>query len=158
MEIKLVLTGVNYTDGKNKKNLLAQVVESLKKFKGRSVVAGATNDAPQIDVKVEPTWLTEAQHVLLAKGWKPPTKGRRRSRSVSPVRSQPPAQSGRSQSTYKGKKNRLDGNFKPIKCHTCKCNHTENCNCPCRYHLQADCPSKVEKGEQTKGMNISWTL
>ena len=32
MEVKLVLTGVDYTAGKDK-NLLEQVVESLKKFK-----------------------------------------------------------------------------------------------------------------------------
>ena len=158
IEIKLVLTGVDYTTGKAKKNLLDQVVESLKKFKGRSVMSGTgkgQNGGQQLDVKVEPTWLTtDAQHVLLAKGWKPPSKGpRRRSRSVSPVRSHTPLQPDKAQSNYKGRKNRLDGNYKPIKCHICKCKHTEKCNCPCVYHLQADCPDKKTTKEETnKGM------
>ena len=43
--------------------------------------------AESIDVKVEPTWFSEAENVFIAKGWKPPVKGaRRRSRSASPVR------------------------------------------------------------------------
>ncbi len=152
MEVKLVLTGVNYTEAKTKKNLMDQVVESLKKFKGRSAVSGTSSDISQVEVKVEPTWLTEAQHVLIAKGWKPPPKGpRRRSRSMSPVRSQS-TQSG-NPSNYKGKKNRLGANHKPIKCHKCKCNHTEYCNCPCVYHLQADCPTKkANEVESNKGM------
>ena len=43
--------------------------------------------------------------------------------------------------------------MKPLKCHICKCNHTESCNCPCVYHLQANCPDKrteKEKGTDTK--------
>ena len=145
MEIKLVLTGVNYTVGKEKKNLLDQVVESLKKFKGRSVVSGGFSENQQIDVKVEPTWLTEAQHVLLAKGWKPPPKGRRHSRSVSPVRSQPPAQSGRSQSNYKGKKNRLVGNFKPIKCHLCNVIILKTVTVPVDTTYKQIVPAKLKK-------------
>ena len=140
MDVKLVLTGVNYSSGKTNKNLLDQVVESLKKFKGQGVMSGQQN-VLDVDVKVEPAWMAEVQHVLISKGWKPPSKGsRRRSRSVSPVRS-----------GYQGKKNRLDGNHKPLKCHICKCEHVENCNCPCRYHLSADCPQKVSSDE-VKGL------
>ena len=159
IDIKLVLTGVNYTEGTAKKELLKQVMSSLKKFKGRSVMSSSSSNAgtTRVDVKVEPTWLTsETQHVLIAKGWKPPNKGpRRRSRSVSPVRTPAANQGhGRSNSNYKGKKNRLDGNFKPLKCHNCKCNHTENCNCPCVYHLQANCPTKGTVAVEKKtGMN-----
>ena len=72
MEVKLVLTGVNYTEGKEKKNLMDQVIESLKKFKGRSAVSGGNNSSSsssiQVEVKSEPTWLNEAQHVLISKG------------------------------------------------------------------------------------------
>ena len=136
MDVKLVLTGVDYSAGKTNKNLLDQVVESLKKFKGQGVMSGHQNML-DVDVKVEPAWMAEVQHVLISKGWKPPSKGpRRRSRSASPVRS-----------GYLGKKNRLDGNNKPLKCHFCKCEHVENCNCPCRYHLSADCPQKVSSDE-----------
>jgi hypothetical protein len=143
MDIKLVLTGVDYASGKTKKNLLDQVVESLKKFKGQGVMSGCNRrNVTDVEVKVEPAWLADVQHVLISKGWKPPSKGpRRRSRSVSPVRS-----------NYKGKKNRLDGNFKPLKCHICRCNHVENCNCPCVYHLQADCPSRRTSPDDLKGL------
>jgi hypothetical protein len=41
METKLVLTGVDYAAGKTNKNLLEQVKNSLKKFKGRSVFKAA---------------------------------------------------------------------------------------------------------------------
>jgi hypothetical protein len=150
MDVKLVLTGVNYSTGKANKNLLAQVIESLKKFKGRSVMSGTGSGTTQLAVKAEPTWLTtEAQHVLLAKGWKPPNKGpRRRSRSASPVRSNP--QPNKPQSNYKGKKNKLGADNKPIKCHICKCDHTEKCTCPCVYHLHYECPTKKKAEEESK--------
>ena len=97
MDVKLVLTGVDYSAGKTNKNLLDQVVQSLKKFKGQGVMSGQQN-VLDVEVKVEPAWMAEVQHVLISKGWKPPSKGsRRRSRSVSPVRT-----------GYQGKKNRLD--------------------------------------------------
>ncbi len=102
MDIKLVLTGVDYSAGKTKKDLLEQLTSSLKKFKGRSVMAGNSGSS-HIDVNIEPTWLTaDAHHVLISNGWKPPNKGpRRRSRSVSPPRS----------SNYQGKNNRLGSIF-----------------------------------------------
>ena len=152
MDIKLVLTGVDFAQGKDKKDLYNQVVSSLKKFKGRSVMMGSSK-VENVDVKVEPTWFSEAENVFLAKGWKPPARGaRRRSRSASPVRggggsnsyenSRSSSVQERQSSNYKGKKNRLGKDFKPLKCHFCKCKHVEPCTCPCVYHLQPDCPSK----------------
>ena len=74
IEVKLVLTGVNYTEGVAKKDLLNQVMASLKKFKGQSVMSSNSTSNTQVDVKAEPTWLTaERQHVLVAKGWKTPS-------------------------------------------------------------------------------------
>ena len=128
METKLVLTGVNFTDATSNKDLQEQITNSLRKFTGRSVIS-TTQDDLAVKVKAEPTWLSEVEEVLLAKGWKPPNKsGRRRSRSQSPPRT------NRS-SNYKGRKNPLDENSKPRKCFIYKCDHTENCNCACRYHL-----------------------
>ena len=163
MDIKLVLTGVDFTQGKTNKDLYKQVVRSLKKFKGRSVMTGSSK-AESIDVKVEPTWFSEAENVFLAKGWKPPVRGaRRRSRSASPVRSGGGSNlndNSRSSSVhekpstnYKGKKNRLGKDFKPLKCHFCKCKHVEPCTCPCVYHLQPDCPTKKNKlAEESKSI------
>ena len=83
MEIKLVLTGVNYLQGKTNKDLFNQVKLSLRKFKGQAVMSSKEGVPPVVDVKPEPTWLSEAESVLLSKGWKPPPKKgpRRRSRS-----------------------------------------------------------------------------
>ena len=69
MEIKLVLTGVDYPTGKTLKNLCNQVKESLKKFKGRALIEEKKS------VKIE----AGLENVLIAKGWKPPSKQRRRS-------------------------------------------------------------------------------
>ena len=76
METKLVLTGVDYAAGKTNKNLLEQVKNSLKKFKGRSVIKAAGEGRA---VKVDETLISEMEQVLLAKGWKAPKKGRKRS-------------------------------------------------------------------------------
>ena len=139
MEIKLVLTGVDFSKAKTEKNLEKQIKDSLKKFKGRAVISGGGNTS--VNVKAEPTWMNEMEEVLLAKGWKPPPKkgGRRRSRSESPKRSKP------NSNNYKGRKNPLGENRKPIKCFLCKCEHTDNCNCPCVYHLANTCPKKARE-------------
>ena len=142
METKLVLTGVNYAEVKTKKNLKEQVTNSLKKYTGRAVVGSGQESRTSVSVKAEPTWMAEMEEVLLAKGWKPPVKGgRRRSRSASP----PPR---RDKSKYKGKKNYLGRDGKPVKCFICKCSHVEICNCPCVYHLASSCTLKKALGEK----------
>ena len=120
IDTKLVLTGVNYAEGKDKKNMMEQVKDSLKKFKGRPVVL----DDKRGGVQINDTLVSEMEEVLLSKGWKPPRKERRRSRSVSPPRSS--SFSNQKNSNYKGKKNPLGENRKPLKCHKCRCSHTES--------------------------------
>ena len=131
IDTKLVLTGVNYKEGKEKKNMLEQVKDSLKKFKGRPVVLDDKRS-----VQVSDTLVSEMEEVLILKGWKPPNKQRRRSRSMSPPRSTPQPRNP----NYKGRKNKLGEDRKPMKCFKCKCSHTENCNCPCVYHFADKCP------------------
>jgi hypothetical protein len=83
VETKLVLTGVNYEEVKNKQNLKEQVANSLKKFTGRAVLATDNHSQLAVNVKEEPTWVAEVETVLLSQGWKPPAReGRRRSRSA----------------------------------------------------------------------------
>ena len=122
---KFVLTGVNYKTGLKKKNLFDQMKESLKKFKGQSVVEHDDEDKA---VGVSDTYIARMEEVLLAKGWKPPKK------RPNPDREGP--------GIYKGKKNKLDENFLPLRCYKCKCECTKNCNCPCRYHFADKCPGK----------------
>ena len=77
IETKLVLTGVNYVEGKAKGDLCDQIKVSLKKFKGRSVILDENSRSD----------MESMESVLIAKGWKPPqSKQRRRSRSESPPR------------------------------------------------------------------------
>ena len=143
MQTQLVLTGVDYATVKTKKNLKEQVTNSLKKFTGRAVLSGAESRTA-VNVKVEPTWVADVEEVFLAKGWKPPIqKGqRRRSRSASP----PPRRE--KSSKYKGKKNKLGSDGKPLKCFLCKCSHIDSCNCPCLYHLANTCPKKFGEAQK----------
>jgi hypothetical protein len=110
---------------------------SIKKFKCREGVTNETiaNDVTKTETDVLMAKMTPIiQDVLLTKGWKPPSSGRKRSRSVSPKKP----------GAYKGKKNPLDRNFKQMKCFKCKCDHVEKCNCACVYHLANTCPSRRE--------------
>ena len=102
--------------------------ESLKKFKGSSVVD--QND--ERTVGVSDTYIAKMEEVLLAKGWKPPAKKRPNSEG---------------QNAYKKKKNKLDENFLPMKCYKCKCDCTNNCNCPCRYHFADKCTGKKSENK-----------
>ena len=139
MDTKLVLTGVSFKEAKDKNNLLEQITNSLKKFTGQSLISSNKSEHLAVSVKTEPTFLvSKMEEVLMASGWKPPNRGsRRRSRSHSP-----PKRS----SNYKGKKNPLGENNRPLKCYLCKCHHVENCNCPCVYHLANNCPNKRSGG------------
>ena len=71
MDTKLVLTGMDYSSAKTDKNLQTQITNSLKKFTGRSVISNKPDNLA-VSVKGEPTWLSEVEEVLLARGWKPP--------------------------------------------------------------------------------------
>ena len=132
---KFVLTGVDYKLGIEEENLFDQMKESLKKFKGQSVVE---HEEDEKAIKVSDTYIAKMEEVLLAKGWKPPKKR---------PRPDDPAASG-----YKGKKNKLDENFLPMKCYKCKCECIKNCNCSCRYHFADKCPGKKVESKEPKGM------
>ena len=126
---KFVLTGVDYKAGLENKTLFEQMKESLKKFKGQSVV----QEEDEKPVKVSDTYVAKMEEVLLAKGWKPPARKRQNSDRADAA-------------SYKGKKNKLDENFQPMRCYKCKCECTKNCNCPCRYHFADKCATK--KGDE----------
>ena len=70
---KFVLTGVDYEEAKQQKNLYDQVKASLKKFQGRNVV-GEDKSALRFD----PALVASVAEALAASGWKK-QGGRRRS-------------------------------------------------------------------------------
>ena len=138
-EIQLVLTGVDYEEGKKNNGLLEMMKASLKKFKGRMVIGKEEVEKPlgtELTIRTEENGMSkEVETYLVKKGWSKPKK-RKRSYSDS-------AKSG-----YLGRKNMLDNNGIPLKCHTCKCNHTKNCTCPCVYHFADKCPKKSVPAEK----------
>ena len=147
MDTKLVLTGVDFSTAKTAKDLQVQIRNNLKKFTGRSVITSKQEDL-SVSVKSEPTFLvTQMEEVFLAKGWKPPNKvSRRRSRSASPPRT-------KTKSNYKGRKNRLGENSKPMKCYICQCDHIDKCECPCVYHLADTCPERRTRANNNNNRN-----
>lgn len=139
MECKLVLTGVDYKTGHEKKDLLAQMTASIKKFVGHSSIQSS-----DLAVKEEPVFMTQSdvEKCFLAKGWKKPGGGRNRLRSNSLP--------SEAKNNYKGRKNALGSDFKPLKCFKCKCNHEEKCNCPCVYHFADKCPGNKKNEDSNK--------
>lgn len=115
IETNLVLTGVDYVKGKNEKNMLTQVKDSLKKFIGRAAIT-ETGSKDSV-IKTEETYVTKEDLALVMKGF----KKRQRTRSKSQ------GDDSSSHSTYKGRKNPLGKDFKPLKCFKCKCECKINC-------------------------------
>ena len=147
MDIKLVLTGVNYKEGKEKKNMMEQTKESLKKFVGRSVI-GSDNKVNNPKA-VESTFVTKEElSVLLSQqDKKKKKKERRRSTSLpGDLKDESTSNALPRSSNYKGKKNPLGPDFLPLKCFRCKCKCTTNCNCKCRYHFISDCKESAASG------------
>ena len=141
MEIKLVLTGVDYKVGKEKSSLLAQTKESLKKFVGRTII-GQNEDKPP----PENTFITREEMVLMLKqSQQNKKKERRRSKSLPPDRDSEDSKPG-----YKGRKNPLGSDMLPLKCFRCKCSCEKNCNHGCRYHLLNNCPMKSKASTEEK--------
>ena len=147
IEKNLVLTGVDYAEGENKKNLKEQMQVTLKKFVGCSVVG---EDKP-----AEATFLTSdnLEKVLVAKGWtKPKSPGKQnegRNVGRSRIRSQSaPEDKLPISNNYKGRKNPLGKDYKVLKCFKCKCEHEGKCECPCMFHLANKCPGKTQKEEK----------
>ena len=60
---KFVLTGVDYPEAKEKKNLFDQVKLSLKKFQGRKMVSSAEETS---NVAFDPTFIASVAQVLVA--------------------------------------------------------------------------------------------
>ena len=95
---KFVLTEVNFKDGKDKKDLLEQVKNSLRKYQGRVSLSSDMSQSSRMEVKKEDTFLTsENIESLVAAGWTPPMQ----------------------KTGYQGKKNRLGKDGNPLKCFAC---------------------------------------
>ena len=125
---KFILTAVDFKEGKEKKNLLEQIKNSLRKFQSRERLS--LSDSGRIQVKEEEAFVSQVKEALLRDGWKPPGKSR-------PMNS--PA--------YKGKKNPLDENGIPLRCF----------KCDSEYHMADKCNKQV-KDDSEKGMSLATLL
>ena len=123
MDEKFVLTGIDFPSAKTEKNLYSQMKTSLKKFHGRKVVTENSGEG----LRYDPTLVASVAEALVAQGWKRP--GRRRS-NTDPGEVIPKNNSR----SYKGKKNPLGMDGKPLACFKCQS----------VYHLQDKC-DKVKK-------------
>ena len=105
---KFVLTAVDFKKGKEEKNLLEQTKMSLKKFQSRDKVSTKEREK----MKVDESLVANLKEALVSEGWKPPA--RRRSYSDSDANKIP-----KNSANYKGKKNPLGPEGKPLKCFRC---------------------------------------
>ena len=125
MDEKFVLTGVDFSSAKTKKDLFTQIKLSLKKFQGRSLVSTGEERT-----HFDPALVADVTQVLLAQGWKKPNpRGRKRS-NTDPG----------DKSTYKGRKNPLGADGKPKKCFACGS----------EYHLRDKCERKNVNSSNSK--------
>ena len=128
MDEKFVLTGVNYDEAKSQKNLYEQIKASLKKFQGRNDVVGEERG-----MRFDPALIAGVAEVLLSQGWKKPGGGGRRRSNTDPGEVAPESKNTatkRNSSAYKGKKNPLGKDGKPLACF--KCGDI--------YHMRDRCP------------------
>ena len=116
---KFVLTAVDFKTGKQNKNLLEQIKNSLRKFQSREKLSSYRDD--RIKVKEEEdSFVTDIKGALVADGWTPPSS----SSSTSVVKQNSPF--------YKGKKNKLGADGKPMRCFRCQS----------EYHMAYECDKK----------------
>ena len=117
---KFVLTAVNFKTGKQNNNLLEQIKNSLRKFQSRERLSGYKDD--KIKVKNEDdSFVTEIKDALVADGWSPPSASTNLVKQNSPY--------------YRGKKNPLGFDGKPLKCFKCQS----------EYHMADACDQNQKK-------------
>ena len=124
---KFILTAVDFEEGKKNKDLEKQMKSSLKKFQGRSVLS---NSESKDALKVDSILINQVKDVLIAQGWEKPEKMRRRSNSN-------PEGAKKNSPNYKGRKNPLGEDGKPIRCFKCQS----------ELHLAPKCDQK--KGDKS---------
>ena len=120
---KFVLTAVDFKVGKERKDCLAQVKNSLRKFQSRDRMADEKR-GDRFQIKDEDTFIANIKDALFADGWRPPQQASSSKDQASVLQNSP---------AYKGKKNKLGSDGKPLKCF----------KCDSEYHLAYDCEENV---------------
>jgi hypothetical protein len=71
MDEKFILTAVDFKVGKQNKNLLDQVKNSLRKFQSRERLS-SSKDSDRMRVKEEDSFVSSVRQALVSDGWIPP--------------------------------------------------------------------------------------
>ena len=130
---KFVLTAVDFRKGREEKNLVDQIKNSLKKFQSRDRLRESKRESMQF--KQEDVFVSSVKEALVADGWTPPSSSTARGmKKNSPE--------------YKGKKNSLDKEGNPYRCF--KCNSEFHMSDKCPKNLDKVDPTKSEKGNKKK--------
>ena len=122
---KFVLTAVDFKKGKDEGNCLDQVKKSLRKFQSRDRIS---TEKDRFQVKEEDALVAEVKDALLADGWLPPVAAL--ATGDASVRQNSPL--------YKGNKNKLGADGKPLRCY----------HCQSEYHLSFQCDQKPSADKQ----------
>ena len=127
IDVKFVLTDVDFKTGRAQSTCLAQVKGSLQKFQSRDRMS--EHDHFRVKEEEEEAFLVDMKSALIADGWKPPSGATGSSVSdASTLRRY-------NSEYYKGRKNKLGPDGNPMKC--LKCNS--------EYHFANECDqSSVE--------------
>ena len=94
---------------------------SLKKFQSCHPIISQSKPEKQSGMKVDETLIADIEEALVAKGWQKP-RPRKRSNTD-------PGERPKASSNYKGKKNPLGKDGKPLRCF----------KCDSEYHLSPKC-------------------
>ena len=117
---KFVLTAVDFKQGKEKKDLVDQIKNSLRKLQSRDRLR--ENKKGTMLVKQEDVFVSSVKEALVADGWTPPS-----SSAVQGVK--------KNSSEYKGRKNPLDNEGNPLRCF----------KCDSEFHMSDRCNKNTDK-------------
>ena len=119
---KFVLTAIDFKNGKEKKDLFDQVKSSLRKFQSRDrLCADDCSGGTKLKVEQEAYLIDTIKETLLTEGWTPPNKSSNSQR-------------------YKGRKNPIGNDGKPLRCF----------NCQSEFHFADRCDQKRQQRDSSK--------
>ena len=121
---KFVLTAIDFKKGKEAKDLFHQVKNSLRKFQSREKLLPENNSC-RFKVEDETYLIETVKEALVSEGWRPPIKSSNGSHNSS---------------LYKGRKNPLGSDGRPLKCF----------NCQSEYHFLDKCDQKRDTKDKMK--------
>ena len=139
---KFVLTAVDFQKGKTAKNMLDQVKASLRKFQSRGAIKSDGK------LQVDESLVANLKEALVSEGWKPPSRPKNFDGKNVPQNS----------SNYKGRKNPLGSDGKPLRCFNCNSEYHMADKCDGTKQDQPDVSQKKKKKVNFKDKDAATLL